>query len=255
MSDPMHFNDRSDLYRKFRPPYPADLWQRVQDTGLVGHGRRALDLGAGTGEATGPLLAEGMEVVAVEPGRQLASALAAAHPDAQLLTSRAEDVDFGESVFDLVVAATSFHWMNLDVLAPKIDRWLKPGGRLLVWRSVFGDPSVAVSPFRAVIQKIVARRPTPERTGKPEDVDATAYKLRSTGFFVIDDICAYRWSTALNADQIHGLFSTFSDWSPEEVDEATAGARSLGGEVVEHYTSWLIIASPRASPRGSGATE
>lgn len=244
----MHFNDRPELYQRSRPPYPADLWQRIRATGLVGPGRRALDLGAGTGEATGPLLAEGMEVVAVEPGHQLASVLAATHPDAQLLISKAEDVDLADSMFDLVVAATSLHWMNLDVLAPKIDRWLKPSGRLLVWRNVFGDPSVAVTPFRAIVQQIVARRPTPERTGRPEDVDATADRLRSTGLFVIDYICIYRWSIALTADQIHGLFSTFSDWSPEEVDEATAGAHSLGGEIVEHYTSWLIIASPTGKP-------
>lgn len=246
----MHFNDRPELYRKSRPPYPADLWQRIRATGLVGPGRRALDLGAGTGEATGPLLAEGMEVVAVEPGHQLASVLAATHPDAQLLISTAEDVDLADSMFDLVVAATSLHWMNLDVLAPKIDRWLKPGGRLLVWRNVFGDPSVPVTPFRAIVQQIVARRPTPERAGRPEDVDATADRLRSTGLFIIDSICIYRWSIALTADQIHALFSTFSDWSPQEVDEATAGTHSLGGEIVEHYTSWLIIASPTGNPIG-----
>lgn len=250
MPDPLHFNDRPELYRQSRPPYPADLWQRIRATGLVGPGRRALDLGAGTGEATGLLLAEGMEVVAVEPGHQLASVLAAGHPDAELRISKAEDVDLAESVFDVVVAATSFHWMNLDVLAPRIERWLKPGGRLLVWRNVFGDPSAAVTPFRAIVEQIVGRRPTPERTGGAEDVDATADRLRSTGLFDIDDICTYRWTIGLNANQIHDLFSTFSNWSPEEVDEATAGAHSLGGEVVEHYTSWLIIASPRASRSG-----
>lgn len=247
----MHFNGRPDLYQA-RPPYPADLWRRVHATGLVGVGRRALDLGAGTGEATGPLLAGGMQVVAVEPGDQLAAILAVAHPDAELLISRAEDVDFGDSAFDLVVAATSIHWMNLDVLAPKIDRCLKPGGRLLLWRNVFGDFSVETTPFRGIVEKIVARRQNSRRTGNPEDADATADRLTSTGLFSIDDICAYRWSTALRADQIHGLFSTFSDWTPEEVNEATAGARALGGEVVEHYTSWLIIASPRAS-RGVGS--
>jgi hypothetical protein len=47
--------------------------------------------------------------------------------------------------------------------------------------------------------------------GNPEDVDATADRLTSTGRFAIDDISHYRWSIALRADQIHGLFSTFSD--------------------------------------------
>lgn len=203
-------------------------------------------MGAGTGQATGTLLTEGMDVVAVEPGGQLAAILAATHPDAELLISRAEDVDLAESAFDLVVAATSIHWVDLDVLLPKVHRWLKPGGRLLVWRNVFGDSSVAATPFRAIVEQIVARRSTPGRTGNPEDADVTADKLTSTGLFSIDDICVYPWSIVLSADEIHGLFCTFSDWTPEEVNEASAGARSLGREVVEHYTSWLIIASPTA---------
>jgi SAM-dependent methyltransferase len=242
----MHFNDRPDLYRRSRPPYPAELWRRVAATGLVGPGRRALDLGAGTGEATGPLLAVGMEVVAVEPGPQLAAVLAVAHPDAELVISPAEDLALPESAFDLVVAATSMHWLNLDVLAPKIAHWLKPDGRLLVWRNVFGDESVAITPFRALVAQVVARRPTAEGAGSREDVDASANRLTSTGLFGVDDICVYRWSIALSAEQIHGLFSTFSDWTPEEVDEVTAGARALGGEVVEYYTSWLIVASAPA---------
>jgi hypothetical protein len=43
---------------------------------------------------------------------------------------------------------------------------------------------------------------------------------------------------------VHGLFSTFSDWSPTEVDEAAAAVSVLGGRVVEHYSSWLLVAEP-----------
>lgn len=242
----MHFNQQADLYRSSRPPYPADLWRRVRATGLVGPGRRALDLGAGTGEATGPLLHEGMDVVAVEPGPELAKILAATYPAANLLVSRAEDIKLAESSFELVVAATSVHWMDLDVVLPKIRRFLAPGGRLLVWRNVFGDPTVATTPFRAEMEQIVKRRPT-ARTGNPEDARATADKLTRAGLFSVDEICTYRWSIQLDADQIHSLFTTFSDWTPQEVDEAAAAARALGGEVVEHYTSWLIVASPVVS--------
>nr|WP_293321965.1 class I SAM-dependent methyltransferase [Mycobacterium sp.] len=240
----MHFNDRADLYKTARPPYPAELWHRVRATGLVGPGRRALDLGAGTGEATGPLLAEGMDVVAVEPGRDLAAILAARYPAADLLLSRAEDVELADSSFDLVVAATSIHWMNLDIVLPKVRRALVPEGRLLVWRNVFGDPSGATTAFRAEVARIVSRRPT-ARAGKREDAAATADMLTRTGLFSVDDVCAYRWSIQLDAEQIHCLFSTFSDWTPREVAEALAACRALGGQVVEHYRSWLIVASPR----------
>jgi SAM-dependent methyltransferase len=187
-----------------------------------------------------------MDVVAVEPGPELAKILAAAYPDADLLVSRAEDVELADSSFELVVAATSVHWMDLDAVLPKIRRVLAPGGRLLVWRNVFGDPTVATTPFRAEVQRIVRRRPT-ARAGNPEDAGATADKLTRAGLFSVDEICAYRWSIRLDASQIHRLFSTFSDWTPRDVDDASAAARALGGEVVEHYTSWLIVASPVVS--------
>src|SRR5437868_5624289 len=143
----MHFDAHADDYASARPPYPPELWARVRATGLVGPGRRAVDLGAGTGQATGPLLATGMEVLAIEPGRRLAALLEARHPEADVVVGRAEDVELPEGSFDLAVAATSIHWMNLDVVLPKVHRALADDGLLLVWRNVFGDPAVAVTPF------------------------------------------------------------------------------------------------------------
>lgn len=187
-----------------------------------------------------------MDVVAVEPGPELAVILAAAYPDAELLVSRAEDIELADSSFELVVAATSVHWMDLDVVLPKIHRVIAPGGQLLVWRNVFGDPTAATTPFRAEVQRIVRRRAT-ARVGNSEDAEVTADKLTRAGLFSVDEICAYRWSIRLDASQVYGLFSTFSDWTPREVEHASATARALGGEVVEHYASWLIVASPVVS--------
>ena len=49
MGNPMHFDALADAYASARPPYPAELWERVRRTGLVAPGRRAVALGAGTG--------------------------------------------------------------------------------------------------------------------------------------------------------------------------------------------------------------
>ncbi|WP_340699005.1 class I SAM-dependent methyltransferase [Cellulosimicrobium funkei] len=141
MGNPIHFDALADSYGSARPPYPAELWERVRRTGLVAPGRRAVDLGAGTGEATGPLLAAGVDVVAVEPGTQLAAVLAARHPTAEVVVARAEDAELGRAAFDLAVAATSIHWMDLDALLHRLHRALVPAGRFLLWRHVFGDPS------------------------------------------------------------------------------------------------------------------
>src|SRR5262249_41640373 len=95
-----------------------------------------------------------MDVVAVEPGSELAALLAATYPVADLLISHAEAIDVAQSSFDLVVAATSIQWMDLNVVVPKFHRVLTPEGRLLVWRNVFGDPTALTTPFRPEVERI-----------------------------------------------------------------------------------------------------
>jgi SAM-dependent methyltransferase len=232
-------------YGAARPPYPEALWRDVVATGLVGPGRRALDLGAGTGQATGRLLARGMDVVAVEPGEHLAAILEARFPQATVIRSRAEDARLGRTCFDLVVAATSIHWMDLDVVLPLVREALTGDGRLLVWRNVFGSPDVEVTPFRREVQRIVERRGV-TRHGDFENPEATTASIAGTGLFDVEQIHRYRWSIELTADRIHALFATFSDWSESEAAQAADAAESLGGTVTEHYASWLIDARPHS---------
>jgi len=243
VADPMHFDRVALGYAAARPPYPPALWRDVAATGLVGPGRSALDLGAGSGQATGILLAEGMDVVAVEPGPRLAAILHDRFPRATVLRSRAEDLRLDPASFDLVVAATSIHWMNLDVVLPIVRRAMIDEGRLLVWRNVFGDAAAEVTPFRRAVERIVERRAV-RRRGSLEDADATAAEITGSGLFTIDRLRHYRWSIDLTADQVRGLFGTFSDWSQNEVDQAASAVTSLGGMVTEHYSSWLIVARP-----------
>lgn len=245
MTDGMHFEARADEYDSARPPYPSALWDRLEVLGLLRPGGSALDLGAGSGQATGPLLAAGLRVTAVEPGPQLAGLLAAAHPAATVINARAEDVELPAASFDLAVAATSIHWMNLLIVLPKIHGALASGGRFAVWRNVFGDDEAPVTPFRARVDEIVAARRTPGRPGPPaEDREAMTQALTSSGLFTVTDASTYRWTLDLRARELGRLFSTFSDWSPSEVDLVTAAATQLGGSVTEHYSSWLLVLEP-----------
>jgi SAM-dependent methyltransferase len=243
----MHFEAHADVYDHARPPYPAALWNAVRELGVLQPGHDAIDLGAGSGQATGPLLAAGLGVTAVEPGPRLASQIRAAHPTATVLQARAEDVTLPGRSFDLAVAATSIHWMDLDVLLPKVHGWLRPDGLFLVWRNVFGDPT-ARTPFRKRIAWIVAERNAPPRPGLPEEQDATTAALAQSGLFRCEPARTFRWSIELDQQQVHDLFTTFSDWSSDEVDGAAHAVSDLGGRVVEHYMSWLIVARPQHPP-------
>jgi hypothetical protein len=148
--------------------------------------------------------------------------------------------------------------MDLDVLLPKLRRALTDDGVLLVWRNVFGDPDAPVTQFREHVEQIVRGRGAPSTPAvDPEDAVATAAALTSTDLFVAKEIVTYRWSIELDHEGIRRLFTTFSDWTAVEVNRAADAARGLGGTVVEHYVSWLIILKPtnHAACRHAGVLE
>jgi len=251
MAGSTHFEEGAEEYDAARPPYPAALWNRLRLLGLLEPGRSALDLGAGSGQATGPLLAAGLSVTAVEPGPRLASLLRRTHPSAEVMVARAEDADLPPRRFDLVVAATSVHWLDLSVVLPKVGATLGPGGRFAVWRNVFGDAEAPVTPFRRRIAEIVAARRAPERPGPPaEDLAAMTAALTASGLFSVADASSWRWTIELDAPAVERLFRTFSEWSADEAAEASEAVVELGGSVIEHYSSWLLVLEPAGDRPG-----
>lgn len=238
----MHFDAHAEAYDRARPPYPDALWTRLSGLELLHRGIRVLELGAGSGQATGPMLQAGASVTVLEPGKALADRLRQRWPEATLLGGTAESVPFPPAAFDLVVAATAVHWFDLDVVLPKIHRALVPGGHLAVWRNVFGDLSVPISPFRTRVAAITARRAEAPRPGPGElDTEAWADRLTSGGYFVLRHAAQFRWSIELGTEQIRDLFSTFSNWNVDEVSEAADAVEELGGRVLEHYVTPLQV--------------
>jgi SAM-dependent methyltransferase len=138
----MHFERMAAEYATARPPYPRAVFEALAGRGVIGSGVRVVEVGAGSGLATGDLVAAGSHVTALEPGERLARLLRVAVPTATVIVTRLEDADLPDGSFDSAVAATSMHWVDLRVGLPILHRALRPGGWLAVWRSVFGDDAV-----------------------------------------------------------------------------------------------------------------
>lgn len=242
MPDPQHFDRYAELYDRARPPYPDELRSRLAELGLLVAGHRALDLGAGSGQATRILCDAGMDVTAVEPGPALAARLHELLPGVRVLREVAETVELSPAAFDLATVATAVHWFDLDVVLPKLHTALVPGGRLAVWRNAYGDRSVPVTPFRHRIGDIVARRDAPARR-LPDEADTSRWAtlLQAGGYFEPVHVEDFHWSIELDEDAVRGLFTTFSDWSVAEAEQAAQAARDLGGTVTEHYLTPLIV--------------
>jgi len=120
------FGAWASLYQRFRPGYPAEVFDRM--SALVG-GRDGLciELGAGSGHATLDLAARFKRVVAVEPDTEMAALIPSA-PHVEVMVANAETVEFSPGCADVVVAATAFHWMDQAAVAGRAASWLRPGG-------------------------------------------------------------------------------------------------------------------------------
>ncbi|HTP53260.1 MAG TPA: class I SAM-dependent methyltransferase [Anaeromyxobacteraceae bacterium] len=124
----------AELYERARPDYPegAVTWL-AQALGL-GPGRRALELGAGTGKLSRALTRHGGMLVAVEPVSEMRSELALRAPSALAVGGLAEAIPLRSGSVGAVLCAQSFHWFAGPRAIGEIHRVLAPGGVLgLVW--------------------------------------------------------------------------------------------------------------------------
>ena len=226
-------------YASARPPYPAVIFDVLRSEGAIGPGRRILEVGAGAGLATRELVASGSHVVAVEPGRDLSALLQEAVPGAQIMCSTIEDANLPPEAFDSVVAATSMHWVDLAVALPKLHSAVRSGGMLAAFRTIFGDATVHTE-FRERVKQIVAAREQLSDRPSPE-TRPTMAELSAGGHFEPVRSERWRWRIDLTADQVTRLFSTFSDWTDNEVRAIRAAADDCGGMVTERYESVLHL--------------
>jgi SAM-dependent methyltransferase len=126
------FDEDPGLYQRARPGYPDELFRDLADLAGIGSGARVLEIGPGTGQATRALAALGARVTALELGPALARVLRerTAEDDVEVVVSAFEDWPLPEQPFDLVVAFTSWHWLDPAVRGGKSAAGLVPGGWL-----------------------------------------------------------------------------------------------------------------------------
>ncbi len=132
------FNEVPELYDRVRPTYPdvliADL---AAITGIDAHAS-VLEVGCGTGQATRLLASLGCHVTAVDPGANTAAfartRLADLSNVAVETSSFEEWEDLGRR-FDVLVAASSWHWVDPSIGWRRAHDVLRLGG----WMAVLGN--------------------------------------------------------------------------------------------------------------------
>jgi SAM-dependent methyltransferase len=132
------FNEVAELYDRVRPTYPEELFaDLVAITGIDAESS-VLEVGCGTGQATRSLAALGCSVTAVEPGTGLAVIARrglANFRNVEIETSTFEQWDDQGRRFDVLVAASAWHWVDPSVGWRRAHDVLRRGG----WMALLGN--------------------------------------------------------------------------------------------------------------------
>ena len=132
MIDPkQRFTNRVDDYVRYRPGYPAALFEMLIGECHLGATSRIADVGSGTGILTRALLeATGGHVVAIEPNaamRAAAEKTLAGEPRFESRDGSAEATGLPDADVDLVIAAQAFHWFDPARTRVEFARILRRG--------------------------------------------------------------------------------------------------------------------------------
>jgi SAM-dependent methyltransferase len=166
------FSRSAEAYERGRPRYPAEALELLLSR--LPAGAAVLDLAAGTGALTRPLLEAGLGVVAVEPVAEMRAAL----PDGvRALEGTAEAIPLATGAVDAVVVGQAFHWFDGDAALGEIHRVLRPEGLL----ALFWNRRVEADPVNRAIDRVV----DPHRAGTPTHRhDAWREAFERTSLFV-----------------------------------------------------------------------
>jgi len=249
------FDQAAQLYDKARPDYPEQIFEDLFALGGLESGAAVLELGCGTGKATRHLAQRGCRVVCVELGENLAVVARRnldPFPRVEVVTSAFESWQPPESLFDMVFAATSWHWLDPHMRYEKTARVLKPAGLLAILDGgghAFPDGFDA---FFTEIQKCYEAIGEPHLDWPPPKPDRAPDRrgeIERSGLFEIVGVKRYVWPVDYSADTYIDVLNTYSGhiaWEQWRRDKLYAEVRRLIAQrpeqrIRKHYLSVLHV--------------
>jgi SAM-dependent methyltransferase len=151
------FSSRVENYVKYRPSYPPEVMELLQNECGLAPSSIVADIGSGTGILTKLLLATGATVFAIEPNRQMRSAaegLLNGHTNFRSVNGTAEATTLPNASIDLIVAGQAFHWFDPQAARQEFSRISKPLQRVaLLWNERPLEATAFLDAYEALLRK------------------------------------------------------------------------------------------------------
>ena len=252
------FGQAAASYDQVRPAYPAWMFEKLEDEGVLRPGTNTLDVGAGSGIASWALAERGAyPLTLVEPDKRFAGHLAAVvdgeGTKCRVLHEPFETVNLPAAGFDLAVCATTFHWLAPESRVARLAKVVRPGGAVALLWNVFQDLDKP-DPFHEATRDLMAPLAS-SPSGKPDALpfaldrqhmveEFTANSLFSDAFYGES-----RWPFTLDPSGVRALYAGFSGVAAQPpsqredlLDKLETIARdNFNGQVIRNMTSPLYL--------------
>ncbi|GAA4081509.1 class I SAM-dependent methyltransferase [Actinomadura miaoliensis] len=245
------FGVDAERYDRTRPRYPDALISRLM---AASPGPDVLDVGCGTGIEARQIQAAGGRVLGVEPDARMADFARRSGVEVEVATF--ESWDPAGRVFDAVVAATAWHWVDPVAGAAKAAVALRPGGLLAVFWNAFQLPASVADAYATVYQRVVPDSPFNFQAGR-QSLDAyqlmctkAADGIRAAGGFGEPEQWRFDWEQFYSRDEWLDQLPTTGALTPlpqdkqaEVLEGVGAAVDALGGSFTMRYATVAVTAT------------
>jgi len=210
------FDKFAKVYDDVRPRYPDSIYNDINNFCKLSNKTNVLEIGTGSGNATEGFVKTGASITTVEPGENLinvAKENLSQYSNIQFICDTFENCEFDQKSFDVIISATTFHWLEKANKYSDCCRYLKDDGYLvLFWNSFCRENSDIM---RAIDDVYI--RNIPEVYEKKEDINTSVLdkvikrecELIENDHFYITSLKRYKTEYKYNADSYVALLNTY----------------------------------------------
>jgi SAM-dependent methyltransferase len=217
----------ADGYAFCRPPVHERVIAIVAEhLGLARPVHRGLDIGCGAGRSTRALDSVASRTVGLDPALAMLEHRRQVAPDSSFVAATAEALPFLAGTFDLVTAAGSLNYVDLERCLADVERVLAPRGVLVIYDFSSGRRSPADARLATWYHAFEQRYPFPP--GYDMDVQSLPYadaRLRLTAYEEFDII----------------LPMTQSEYLKYVTTETNVERAVRGGAVDREVRDWCLL--------------
>jgi SAM-dependent methyltransferase len=243
------FGAEASQYDRARPSYPGELVRRIL---AASPGVEILDVGCGTGIASRLFRDAGARVVGVDADARMAEAARESGIECEVATF--EDWNPAGRLFDALIAAQAWHWIDPRAGAAKAQEVLRPGGRIALFWNAFEPPPDIRRAFGEVQERVLPKVPNAWAfegsiaDGYARMVATAAAGLVETNAFGPVEQWRFEWDFEYSTEAWLDVVPTFgglgSRVPADTLKTLLDGyAEVIGGSFVMHYTTVVGTAS------------